>query len=62
MLHELDPSHVVISQVMLLHQSEAVYVNNQIIAVEILDLLYLMGALIEQFVKEVEEKVASISI
>lgn len=62
MLHELDPSHVVISQVMLLHQSEAVYVNNQIIAVEILDLLYLMVALIEQFVKEVEEKVASISI
>ena len=63
MLHELDPSHVVISQVMLLHQSEAVYVNNQIIAVEILDLLYfIMVALIEQFVKEVEEKVASISI
>ena len=44
MLHELDPSHVVISQVMLLHQSEAVYVNNQIIAVEILDLLNLMVA------------------
>ena len=62
MLHELDPSHVVISQVMLLHQSEAVYVNNQIIVVEILDLLYLMVALIEQFVKEVEEKVASIGI
>lgn len=39
MLHELDPSHVVISQVMLLHQSEAVYVNNQIIAVEILDMI-----------------------
>ena len=62
MLHELDPSHVVISQVMLLLQSEAVYVNNQIIVVEILDLLYLMVALIEQFVKEVEEKVASIDI